>query len=98
MTIKTPLHSHAKMSHPATDHPVLLIDADAPLRDLHACLSERLNAVLKYLDLMACIQLPDHGEQDINTVTTIARILVQDARDVFRVIAKRGEFNQGNTI
>jgi hypothetical protein len=46
MTIKKPLHHYAHMSHPATDHPVLLIDANAPLRDLHACAAERLNAVL----------------------------------------------------
>jgi len=77
------------MSHPATDHPVLFIDADAPLRDLHACVSERLSAVLKYLDLIACIHLPDHAAHDINTVTTIARIMVQDVSDVFRVIEKR---------
>ncbi|NHX02999.1 fructose-bisphosphate aldolase [Pseudomonas koreensis] len=86
MTIKTPLHRYVKMSHPATDCPVLLIDADAPLSDLHACLRERLDAVLKYLDLMACVHLSDHAEHDINTVTTIARILVQDVSDVFRVI------------
>lgn len=78
------------MSHPATDHPVLFINADAPLSDLHACVSERLNAVLKYLDLMTCVHLPDHAEHDINTVTTIARILVQDVSDVFRVIEQRG--------
>ena len=74
----------ANMSHPATDRPVLLIDADAPLRDLHACASERLNAVLKYLDLM------DHAEHDIYTVTTIARIMVQDVSDIFRVVEQRG--------
>jgi len=90
MTIKTPLHRHAKMSHPATDHPVLLIDADTTLSDLHACLRERLDAVLKYLDLMACIHLPDHAEHDINTVSTIARILIQDVSDVFLVIQQRG--------
>jgi len=89
MTIKTPRHRYAKMSHPATDHPVLLIDAYATLGDLHACLRERLDSVLKYLDLMACIHLPDHAEHDINTVTTIARILVQDVSDVFGVIEKR---------
>lgn len=89
MTIKTTLHRYANMSHPATAHPVLLIDADATLSDLHACLRERLDAVLKYLDLMACIHLPDHAEHDINTVTTIARILVQDVSDVFGVIEKR---------
>ncbi|WP_242485587.1 fructose-bisphosphate aldolase [Pseudomonas sp. TH43] len=78
------------MSHPATDHPVLLIDADAPLQVLHACVAERLNAVLKYLDLIACTRLPDHAEHDINIVTNIARIMVQDVSDVFRVIGKRG--------
>lgn len=90
MTIKKPLHHYAHMSHPATDHPVLLINADAPLRDLHACLAERLNAVLKYLDLIACTSLPDYAEHDINTVTNIARIMVQDVSDVFRVIEQRG--------
>ncbi|WP_439821155.1 fructose-bisphosphate aldolase [Pseudomonas sp. HLG18] len=90
MTTQKLMRHCANMSHPATDHPVLLIDADTPLRDLHACLSERLNAVLKFLDLMACIHLPDHAEHDINTVTTIARIMVQDVSDVFRVIEQRG--------
>ncbi|WPN72477.1 fructose-bisphosphate aldolase [Pseudomonas germanica] len=90
MTTQKPLLPYTKMSHPATDRPVLLIDADAPLRDLHACAAERLNAVLKYLDLMACIRLPDHAEHDINTVTNIARIMVQDVSDVFRVIEQRG--------
>lgn len=89
MTSKSPQCNYVPMSHPATDHPVLFIDADAPLRDLNACVSERLNAVLKYLDLMACIHLPDHAEHDINTVTTIARILVQDVSDMFRVIEQR---------
>ncbi|MGL6244612.1 fructose-bisphosphate aldolase [Pseudomonas sp.] len=78
------------MSQLATDHPVLLIDYDAPLRELHNCLSERLNAVLKYLNLMACTSLPDYAEHDINTVTNIARIMVQDVSDVFRVIEQRG--------
>jgi hypothetical protein len=90
MTIKKPLYHYAHMSHPATDQPVLLIDSNAPLRDLHACAAERLNAVLKYLDLIACTRLSDYAEHDINTVTNIARIMVQDVRDVFRVIEQRG--------
>ncbi|PNB49311.1 fructose-bisphosphate aldolase [Pseudomonas sp. GW456-12-10-14-LB2] len=90
MPMDKTLRNYANMSHPATDQPVLFIDADAPLRDLHACASERLNAVLKYLDLIACIHLPDHAEHDINTVSTIARLMVQDVSDVFRVIEQRG--------
>ncbi|TEA60024.1 fructose-bisphosphate aldolase [Pseudomonas sp. CH235] len=90
MPMDKTLRNYANMSHPATDQPVLFIDADAPLRDLHACASERLNAVLKYLELIACIHLPDHAEHDINTVSTIARLMVQDVSDVFRVIEQRG--------
>jgi hypothetical protein len=78
------------MSQFATDYPVLLIDSEAPIRELHNCVSERLNAVLKYLNLMACTSLPDYAENDINTVTNIARIMIQDVRDVFRVIEQRG--------
>jgi len=89
MTNKKSLYQCVDMSYPASDHPVLLINAEAPLSDLHACASERLEAVLKYLDLMACTSLPDHSEHDISTITMIARILVQDVRDVFRVIGQR---------
>ncbi|WP_371919327.1 fructose-bisphosphate aldolase [Pseudomonas sp. MPR-ANC1] len=68
-----------------------LISPDTPhATDYEACLAERLNAVLKYLDLIACTSLPDYAEHDINTVTNIARIMVQDVSDVFRVIEQRG--------
>ncbi|MBZ9781552.1 fructose-bisphosphate aldolase [Pseudomonas sp. REP124] len=78
------------MKQIATDYPVLLIDNQAPIRELHNCVAERLNAVLHYLNLTACTSLPDYSENDINTVTNIARILLQDVRDVFAVIEKRG--------
>ena len=77
-------------SHLASDTPILHIDSNAPLADLHACVSERLNAVLKYLNLMACTSLPDYAENDVNTVTNIALILLRDVGDVFRVIEQRG--------
>ncbi|SDT09893.1 fructose-bisphosphate aldolase [Pseudomonas prosekii] len=90
MTMSNPPRRFTPMSQLATDYPVLVIDTNAPLRELHNCLSERLNAVLKYLNLMACTSLPDYAEHDINTVTNIARILLQDVNDVFRVIEQRG--------
>jgi len=90
MTMNKPPRRFTPMSQFATDYPVLLIDSDAPLRELHNCVSERLNAVLKYLSLMACTSLPDYAENDINTVTNIARIMVQDIADVFGVIEQRG--------
>ncbi|PWE40399.1 fructose-bisphosphate aldolase [Pseudomonas prosekii] len=90
MTNENPPRRFTPMSQLATDYPVLHIDANAPIRELHNCLSERLNAVLKYLNLMACTSLPDYAEHDINTVTNIARILLQDINDVFRVIEQRG--------
>jgi len=90
MTTQHPPHRFTPMSQFATDCPVLHIDSDVPLRELHNCVSERLNAVLKYLSLMACTSLPDYAENDINTVANIARIMVQDVADVFGVIEQRG--------
>ncbi|MGB3126560.1 MAG: fructose-bisphosphate aldolase [Pseudomonas sp.] len=74
----------------ATDYPVLLVDSDAPLLDLHACLRERLNAALEHLNVMACSSFLDFAERDLNNVANTARILVQDVSDVFRVIEHRG--------
>ncbi|AKV09292.1 fructose-bisphosphate aldolase [Pseudomonas fluorescens NCIMB 11764] len=90
MNTQHPPHRFSPMSQFATDYPVLLIDSDAPICELHNCVSERLNAVLKYLNLMACTSLPDYAENDINTVTNIALILLRDVGDVFRVIEQRG--------
>ncbi|MFL1515661.1 fructose-bisphosphate aldolase [Pseudomonas prosekii] len=90
MTMNNPPRRFIPMSQLATDYPVLVIDTNAPLRELHNCLSERLNAVLKYLNLMACTSLPDYAENDINTVTNIALILLRDVSDVFKVIEQRG--------
>ncbi|MPQ85442.1 fructose-bisphosphate aldolase [Pseudomonas sp. MAFF 730085] len=78
------------MTQTATDYPVMLIDSDAPLRELHACASERLNAALAYLHLMACSNVSDYAEHDINTVANTARIMVQDVADVFTVMERRG--------
>jgi hypothetical protein len=74
----------------ATTYPVLLIDTHAPLPELHACVSERLHATLDYLTLVACSSLRDSSTSDINTLTNVARILVQDVADVFGVIERRG--------
>ncbi|KII31675.1 fructose-bisphosphate aldolase [Pseudomonas fluorescens] len=90
MTKNNPPRRFTPMAQFATSYPVLLIDSDAPIRELHNCISERLNAVLPYLSLMACTNLPDYAENDINTVANIAKILLQDVSDVFRVIEQRG--------
>ncbi|WP_434704182.1 fructose-bisphosphate aldolase [Pseudomonas sp. Z1-12] len=74
----------------ATTQPVLFIDKSVPLAELHACASERLHATLDYLTLMACATLRDSAASDLNTLTNVARILVQDVTDVFGVIEQRG--------
>jgi hypothetical protein len=63
-----------------------LIDSEAPLLDLHACLRERLNAALEHLNLMACSSLPDFAERDLNNVANTGHILVQDVSNVFWAI------------
>jgi len=40
--------------------------------------------------LVACGSLRDSAASDINTLTNVARILVQDVADVFGVIEPRG--------
>jgi hypothetical protein len=74
----------------ATTQPVLFIDKTVPLTELHACASERLHATLDYLSLMAYATLRDSAAGDFNTLTNVARILVQDVTDVFGVIEQRG--------
>ena len=90
MTTENSPRRYIPLKQFATDYPVLLIDNQAPIRELHKCISERLNAVLQYINLMARTSLPDYAENDINTVTNISRILLQDVRDVFAVIEQRG--------
>ncbi|MFB3305028.1 fructose-bisphosphate aldolase [Pseudomonas sp. AMR01] len=90
MTTDHPPRRFTPMSQSATDYPVLLIDADAPLSELHACAGERLNAALAYLNLMACSNVSDYAEHDINTVANTARIMVQDVADIFTVVERRG--------
>ncbi|MGY3254938.1 fructose-bisphosphate aldolase [Pseudomonas chlororaphis] len=70
----------------ASDMPVLFIDSQAPLVDLHACASERLVTALDYLNLMTCATLRDASDKDLGTVTNTARLLMQDVRDVLAVI------------
>ncbi len=73
----------------ASDGPVLFIDSQAPLVDLHACASERLMTALDYLNLMSCTTLRDTSDKDMGTVTNTARLLLQDVRDVLGVIETR---------
>ena len=72
----------------ASPAPTRVLRPTGPLR--YACLRERLDAALGHLNLMACTSLPDFAERDLNNVANIARILVQDVSDVFRVIEHRG--------
>ncbi|KHK64830.1 hypothetical protein [Pseudomonas frederiksbergensis] len=90
MTTNEPSARYTPLTQTATTHPVLLIDSRAPLPELHACVSERLHATLDFLTLVACSSLRDSSTSDINTLTNVARILVQDATDVFGVIEQRG--------
>ncbi|MFK3641971.1 fructose-bisphosphate aldolase [Pseudomonas protegens] len=73
----------------ASDGPVLFVDSQAPLMDLHACASERLVTALDYLNLMACATLRDASDKDLGTVTNTTRLLMQDVRDVLAVIETR---------
>ncbi|CAI8796500.1 fructose-bisphosphate aldolase [Pseudomonas chlororaphis] len=89
MNTQPPSERFIPLTPIASDTPVLFIDSQAPLLDLHACASERLLTTLNYLNLMACVTLNDSCAQDIGTVINTARLLLQDLRDVLAVIEIR---------
>ncbi|MFC6299827.1 fructose-bisphosphate aldolase [Pseudomonas sp. CCM 7893] len=89
MTLDTSPDRYTPLTRIATDTPVLLIDNQAPLLDLHACVSERLRAALGLITTLACTTLNDTDERDLNTLANVARVLLQDASDVFAVIERR---------
>ncbi|AZC30477.1 MULTISPECIES: fructose-bisphosphate aldolase [Pseudomonas] len=89
MNIQTPHERFIPLTPIASDTPVLFIDSQAPLLDLHFCASERLHTVLDYLNLMACTKLRDSSEKDINTITNTARLLLQDTKDILAAIETR---------
>ncbi|MGR4041363.1 fructose-bisphosphate aldolase [Pseudomonas sp. 910_21] len=89
MNTQTPSERFIPLTPIASDTPVLFIDSQAPLVDLHACASERLLTTLNYLNLMICTTLRDSSDRDIDTVANTARLLLQDVRDVLAVIEIR---------
>ena len=78
------------MDSVSTEFPVLYIDRNAPLVDLHACVSERVRAVNKLMILFTCSRLSDSDSRDLGNIASISRLLLQDASDVFDVIETRG--------
>jgi len=89
MNTQTPQERFTPLTPIASETPVLFIDSNASLEDLHACASERLLTTLDYLNLMACTTLRDFSDKDIRTVTNTARLLLQDVWDVLAVIETR---------
>ncbi|MBV6752267.1 fructose-bisphosphate aldolase [Pseudomonas chlororaphis] len=86
-------HTHRRfipMDSVSTEFPVLYIDRNAPLVDLHACVSERMRAVNKLMILFTCSRLSDSDPRDLGNIASISRLLLQDASDVFDVIETRG--------
>ncbi|MCS4258327.1 hypothetical protein EDF83_2065 [Pseudomonas protegens] len=89
MNTQDPSERFIPMTPIASDGPVLFIDSQAPLVDLHACASERLVTALDYLNLMACATLRDASDKDLGTVSNTVRLLLQDVREVLAVIQTR---------
>ena len=87
--MNTPSQRFLPLDTLTTQIPVLFIDSHAPLADLHACVAERPSALHKLLTIFACCPLCDSNPADLTAVTTIARLLLQDANDVFDVVQQR---------
>ncbi len=90
MTTQTPHQRFIPLDTLTTQAPVLFIDSHAPLSDLHACVAERLHTLHKLLTVFACSPMDNNDPSDLSTVTNIARLLLQDANDIFDVVQQRG--------
>ncbi|UUQ64863.1 fructose-bisphosphate aldolase [Pseudomonas fuscovaginae UPB0736] len=89
MNTENPPRRFIPMDSVSTQFPVLYIDSNAPLVDLHACVAERMRAVNKLMTLFTCSRLNDSDPRDLGNIAAISRLL-QDATDVFDVIETRG--------
>ena len=76
------------LTQPGQENPVLL-DTQAPLKDLHACAELRVSLATRFLDAMVNMQPTHADERDLSTIASTAHLLMLEACDVHRVIERR---------
>ncbi|NBA93673.1 hypothetical protein [Pseudomonas sp. R5(2019)] len=76
---------HIPLSLTATENPVLFINPDASIADLHACASERLRAAKGLIDTLDCLSMQNVDESDVAHLMRAASVLMQEGYEVLKV-------------
>jgi hypothetical protein len=71
------------------DGTVLLLDSQAPLKDLHACVDLRVRLATEFLDAVSSGKSGSADDYDLSAMAGTAHLLMQEACDVSRVIEQR---------
>ncbi|MCS3469162.1 hypothetical protein M2401_002900 [Pseudomonas sp. JUb42] len=89
MTVNNLQDRYTPLSHPGLDSPVLMLDTQASLKDLHACTVLRVNLVTRFLDTLANLKCTGADEHDLVALAGTAHMLMQETCDVNRAIEAR---------
>ncbi|MCS3469873.1 hypothetical protein M2401_003613 [Pseudomonas sp. JUb42] len=81
-----PSDRYLPLTQSGQDSPILLLDTQAPLTELHAYTSLRFSLAAHFLDGLACA---DGDEHDWSAIAGTLHLLMQEACAVDRVIEQR---------
>lgn len=70
-----------------TDHPVLYLDANAPLSDLYTCAQQRIGAARNLLEILDCAS----GAQDVAQIRFAIGLLLSDGCDLLRILGDKSQ-------
>jgi hypothetical protein len=77
------------LAHPGLENPILLLDSQASLQDLHALADLRVTQATRCLDTLVNLKDLDPDEHDLTAIADTAHALMLQACDVNRLIEKR---------
>lgn len=83
------LDRYIALTQPGLDKPVLSLDSEASLQDLHAFVDLRVSLATRCLDALAGLKPTSTEEQDLSAIAGTAHVLMQEACDANRLIEKR---------
>jgi hypothetical protein len=89
MNLDAPSVRYIPLTQHGLESPVLLLDSQAPLKDLHACAELRVRLATRFLDALASLKPHESEEWDLAAIAGTAHLLMQEACDLNGVIERR---------
>ncbi|CAM3103791.1 hypothetical protein [Pseudomonas fluorescens] len=81
--------SYIPLQISASEHPVLFINSQASLCDLHAVAGERMRAAKDAIESLACMDLKTIDIEDLTHFFQTASLLAQDGYAIWKVLEAR---------